>query len=134
MTWMKTIVNFREWLIYKLGGVTTDFVDKARVSGTIKDYWVMHNAREGLYIDPKNYKKEYKESIEKELASKVGLALLRNGCMSFNIMSPRRGQEEMYISAHVNALKLKDPQPYHLRTYLTFEEDNNEQTDNISNS
>lgn len=111
------MTRFRRWLIYKLGGFTTDGI---RIRGEISGYWDRVFIDHTLYIHPDNYKKEHANTIEHELANQLAMKLLKKDCIFFQ--GPYKDGEELRITASCNALKLHERKPHQIPNHLVFEE------------
>lgn len=113
--------KFRKWLIHKLGGYTEM---KGGISGFLSEYWDATNIKYTMYIDPADYTDATKDDIEREMATQIGLELLRRDLLSFsthgNIFLDH-GDQRIYCM--INVLKHKDRgsgmMPPHLRKEST---------------
>jgi hypothetical protein len=109
--------NFRKWLIQKLGGYTEM---KGGISGFSSEYWKAENVSHTLYIDPKHFTDAAKDDIEREMATQIGLELLKRDLLSFsthgNIFLDH-GDQRIWCMINVLKHKTRDPgmRPPHLK-------------------
>lgn len=108
--------KFREWLIRKLGGYTEQ---TGGISGYSSRHWSATNVSHTMYIDPEHYTDAAKDDIEREMATQIGLELLRRDLLSFSTHGKRfldHGDQAIYCM--INVLKMRKREPYMMPPHL----------------
>lgn len=109
------MMDFRKWLIRKLGGFVVDGQCDYQ-----SDYWTREHISGTLYVPVENYNEKGRDAIEHELAVKIGEELLRKDLLSMSKYQVDNG--DVPVRCSVNVLKLKERAPYHTPPHLVFEE------------
>ena len=111
--------KFRKWLIRKLGGYTEM---KGGISHFSSDYWTATNVSHTMYINPAHFTDAAKDDIEHEMATQIGLELLKRDLLSFSTHGKHfldHGDQQIYCM--INVLKHKDRGPGMMPPHLRKE-------------